>query len=583
MHFFRRARCGAGYLGGVGCNSQHHIVTFNFFCEKNTFLEHWPDFDEKGGIRVSNIIQILIRKIQDLEWDWGAKHNFLLREYILTALAAHVSQGAVVKNMQMFDLQCGCNTVTVACGRRQARCIENKQEPLGSPLFRTAHPSILALCIVRWHHLAGGHNKIKARLSLLQNGWVFQDLTNVLRSAEQMCMECRMNKATNTAKNTSMYTCVSGHTFNLGMLAWGPDHHTLAVDAAGPFIGLHGTKYWCYAFLSHLNGLCYTMAVTDLSTETLVQVIEQLSSCIGSIKLIISDQQSSFAACATVFEVEGDLAEEMPNSRNPKQPLAKLLKKGPIEGSTGGICWKICGGNSGEFLGQIEKYIFLLKQALRCSGFYKKCDTYSQSQMATCFSIAAKCINSRPSLLMDDGCVYSPYDLLRLSLLGGGFPECNLTVSSENPKIQDKLSAMAKMKKSLQTALFTKYTQQLYFSSPFRQRATFEMHTKFLEEGDLVMYSKAFELTGSFVKSLRRIAFLDIHKKHAVVFHLIEPDVEFDVHDFTEKFKKCKSKAEKQKLVTRHLGKHSFESIDLRKCSFHSTGRCGRVESSLTQ
>ena len=566
--FLPKCKLRCGLVDKVACGGTHHIVKFKFFSTNNNLVENWPDFGPAEDIRVSNIIPSLIKKVEELDWQWGEKHEFYLREYTLTALASHVSQGAVVKNMQMFDLECGNTVVTMACGRRQARCIGGKQEALGSPLFRTAHPSVFALCVVRWHHLAGDHNKIKARLSLLQNGWIFQDLTNVLRSAQQMCMQCRKQNATNAAKNTSLYTTVSGHAFNLGMLAWGPNHHTLAVDAAGPFIGLHGTKYWCYAFLSHLNGMLYTMTVTDLSIETLVHIVEQLSSNIGSIKVIISDQQSSFSACANVMELEGTLDEERPVGRNPRQPLAKLLEKSPIEGGAQGICWKIVGANSGEFMGQIEKYIFLLKQALRHIDFQKKCDTFSHSQMSAYFAVAAKCINSRPSLVLSDGKVYSPYDLLRLSLLGGGCPESDLCVSTDNKQIRDKLKAMASLKRSLQTALYTKFTEQLYFGSAVRQRATFEMHSRFLQQGDLILYNKAFEITGSFVKSIRRIAFLDIHRKHAVVYHLIDPEIEFDVHSFTERFQKCKSKAERQKLVAKELGRHSFESIDLRKCSF---------------
>ena len=92
----------------------------------------------------------------------------------------------------------------------------------------------------------------------------------------------------------------------------------------------------------------------------------------------------------------------------------------------------------------------------------------------------------------------------------------------------------------------------------------------FLETGDLVMSNKAFELTGSLTKSIRRIAFLDAHRKHAVVYHQIDPntDRELNVGTFSKDFNSCKSKGERQNLVTRYLGRHSFESVDLRKCSF---------------
>ena len=188
--------------------------------------------------------------------------------------------------------------------------------------------------------------------------------------------------------------------------------------------------------------------------------------------------------------------------------------------------------------------------------------------MASYFATASKIINSRPSLHLEDGRVYSPYDLLRLSLLGGGFPDKQLLVSTENKQIKDKLDIMAKMKRSLQNALFAKYTEQLYFSSDYRQRGNFQMHSKFLEPGDVILSNKAFELTDSFVKSLRRVAYLDIHKKHAVVYHQIDPSQPFDLQAFTGSFKRCKTKDDRQNLVTKALGRHSFESIDLRKCSF---------------
>ena len=561
-------RC--GLVVGVSCSKQHFSNTFNFF-QPNTVLDKcWPTFDPHKTVKISNIFNILEAKINSLPWEWGDENEFLLREHVLTILSSYVSRGATVKNMKMSEVSYQGKVITIATGRRQAACPGGIQTAQGSPCFRTTHSSVFALCLIRWHHLAAEHTKIRSRLSILKNGWLFQDLSNVLKSAQQMCMKCRLDKAANAATNTSLYTAVSGHSFNMGTLALSPNTHLLGVDAMGPFLGLNNTKYYCYVFVSCTNKMVYSITVNSLSLQTLVDTIEQLSSFIGSCTTVISDQAGAFEMCATLLEVEGELKENLPAARTPKHPLAALLRKKHIQGSRGEICWRLVCASSGEAMGSVEVYIRILKESLRKVDFYRKCGDFGHSEMASYFASATKCINSRPCLMLDDGKVYSAYDILSFSLYGGGFPDHQLSVSSNNRQIKSKLDFMAKMKKELQLALFHKYTKHLYFSSDFRQRGNFQVHSMFLETGDLVMSNKAFELTGSLTKSIRRIAFLDAHRKHAVVYHQIDPntDRELNVGTFSKDFNSCKSKGERQNLVTRYLGRHSFESVDLRKCSF---------------
>ena len=561
-------RC--GLVVGVSCSKQHFSNTSNFFQPSTVLDKCWPTFDPHKTVKISNIFNILEDKINNLPWEWGDENEFLLREHVLTILSSYVSRGATVKNMRMTEVSYRGKTITIATGRRQAACPGGIQTALGTPCFRTTHSSVFALCLIRWHHLAAEHTKIRSRLSILKNGWLFQDLSNVLKSAQQMCMKCRLDKAANSATNTSLYTAVSGNSFNMGTLALSPNTHLVGVDAMGPFVGLNNTKYYCYVFVSCINKMVYSITVNSLSLQTLVDTIEQLTSFIGSCTTVISDQAGAFEMCATLLEVEGELDEDLPAARTPKHPLAALLRKKPIQGSRGEICWRLVCASSGEAMGSVEVYIRILKESLRKVDFYRKCGDFGHSEMASYFACATKCVNSRPCVMLEDGKVYSAYDILSFSLYGGGFPDHQLSVSSNNKQIKSKLDFMAKMKKDLQHALFHKYTKHLYFSSDFRQRGNFQIHSMFLETGDLVMSNKAFELTRSLTKSIRRIAFLDTHRKHAVVYHQIDPntDRELNVVNFSRDFNSCKSKAERQNLVTQYLGRHSFESVDLRKCSF---------------
>ena len=67
---------------------------------------------------------------------------------------------------------------------------------------------------------------------------------------------------------------------------------------------------------------------------------------------------------------------------------------------------------------------------------------------------------------------------------------------------------------------------------------------------------------------------MDTHKRHGVVYHLISPNRKFDLQNFQKQYESCKTKNEKQICVHQFLGRFSFESVDLRHCSFVAEGHC---------
>ena len=67
---------------------------------------------------------------------------------------------------------------------------------------------------------------------------------------------------------------------------------------------------------------------------------------------------------------------------------------------------------------------------------------------------------------------------------------------------------------------------------------------------------------------------MDTHKRHGIVYHLISPNRKFDLQNFQKQYESCKTKNEKQICVHQFLGRFSFESVDLRHCSFVAEGHC---------
>ena len=119
--------------------------------------------------------------------------------------------------------------------------------------------------------------------------------------------------------------------------------------------------------------MVFTMITDELSALNLHLCVNLLTSYIGKITLLISDQGSAFQPYATNFEMEnrGEEWGEIPH-RQLRNPLARLLKDAPKEGKTDLISWKIVGGNSGEFCGEIEKFVHFFKRIMTDVDFHQK-------------------------------------------------------------------------------------------------------------------------------------------------------------------------------------------------------------------
>ena len=560
-------RC--GLVPTLECGLEHMITKTPFF-EQNNLTDHmWPNFEKGKEVKVENIFSELSNSVDTLSFHWTHKHECLLREYICCVLAAKQKVPKDLTNVQYIDVrvgQQGC--MTLAVGRMQAKVVESHQQSLGRPTFRCLTSSVFGMSMIRLHHLKAGHNRVKAKLSLLRHGFLIKNIENVFWSAEQSCKECTSRKAMNNAKNTSLYNTISGHALQLSQLCYNPDRQTVCCDGFGPYECLSG-KFWGILFYNLHTCMVYTYVIDTLSVEGFNQVMNQLVAHIGSIGLIISDQAPSFMAAANVFQVDAeDNKATAPAGRKPRQPLARLLAKSKISGSNAGISFKIVSGHSGEMLGLAEAFVKCTKRALQAVRFAEKCKDYTFCKVQAIFSTTCQSINTRPVIKMANGHIYSPYDLMCLSLFGGREPEQKLSIMTDEPKIRHQLSQFANVKNEIQEQLFNHYTKHLFISSGFRQRGNFQFMSQYLEEGDLIFYKEDFSKHKSFTKAIRRVAYLDKHRRHAVCYHLVSPEKTFDAEQFTADFNECKSKTDKQKLVSAMLGNFRFNSIDLRKCSF---------------
>ena len=149
------------------------------------------------------------------------------------------------------------------------------------------------------------------------------------------------------------------------------------------------------------------------------------------------------------MEKGGEKWGEIPH-RQLRNPLARLLKNAPKEGKTDEISWKIVGGNSGEFAGEVEKFVHFFKQIMTEVDFHQKCKHFNYLQMSSAFATIAKSINSRPILKTTCGQVFSPFDIMGLTLVGGGYPSSELRFPTNNEKLKNQLSNLAKLKRQIQ-------------------------------------------------------------------------------------------------------------------------------------
>ena len=141
-----------------------------------------------------------------------------------------------------------------------------------------------------------------------------------------------------------------------------------------------------------------------------------------------------------------------------------------------------------------------------------------------------------------------------------------------NEKLISQLSNLAKLKREIQESIFVHFSKLLLQTRDWRQRGNFAFQSKGLQIGYIILLNKAFALTKNLSNSLRRIAYLDTHRRHGIVYHLISPNRRFDLQDFEKQYESCKTKNEKQFCVQQFLGRFSFESVDLRNCSFIAKG-----------
>ena len=559
-------RC--GLVPNLTCGKQHSACTTIFFKSHYDNEHMWPNFERGNTVAVRDIFSTLSARLEALGYAWTEKHSDLLLEYVFCILATKQPPPTEIRNVQLMKIQIGFQAeMWVGLGRMQGAVIECQQQSLGRPAFRCLTNSIFSMSILRWHHLKANHNRNRAKNALLRNGFIIAEMENVFWEAEVECSECRARKAMNSAKTTTLYTTISGHALQIGQLCYSSHRQTVAVDGFGPYECLSG-KCWGLIFFCLNNGMSYHYALDSLSVESFNQVVCQLTSHIGSLGLICADQGSAFMSAANIFQVQGEIEKDAPKSRKPRNPIARLLEGNQIQGSNSGIAFKCVAASSHEMVGVVEAVVKCTKASLRAVRFEERCKNYTFSKCQAIFSVCAQTFNCRPAFKMANGEIFSPYDLMSLTLLGGKPPEESLTIYTKERKIRHKLSQFAKIKAEIQEQIFNHYTKHLFISSGFRQRANFQFRSQYLDEGDIIFFKDSFLSSKSFSKSLRRISHFDKHKRHAICYHLISPKEKFDANVFEHDFANCKTKEEKQKLVQKSLGRFSFQSVDLRKCSF---------------
>ena len=182
----------------------------------------------------------------------------------------------------------------------------------------------------------------------------------------------------------------------MGMLSESADGHTMSLDAMGPVYGENDKKFWIYLFFSHNSSMVFTMLTDELTALNLHLCVNLLTSYIGKITLLISDQGAAFQPYATNLEMEkGEDEWGEIQHRKLRNPLARLLQDAPKEGKTDQISWKICGANSGEFCGEVERFVGFFKQIMLEVDFHQKCKHFNYLQMSSTFATIAKTLNSR--------------------------------------------------------------------------------------------------------------------------------------------------------------------------------------------
>ena len=255
-----KLRC--GILKDISCGKRHKIYSEQIFEEnENRF---WPNFCDKQ-VQILDIGTVLDQEIDKLSFHPDERGQFLLRQHCELVLTSYVDKANWVAMTTPHVIKVGNKLTTIRAGRSQAICVDGIHSDIGTAAWKSASASVLALSVLQLHHVLCGHNKLKTRLSLLKNGWIFSNIQQTLKSLENKCPKCRLNKAKTNNTSTNIHINSSGRSYNLGMLAGNPDGHTMSLDQLGPIFGQNGKKFWAYIFYSHNCAMVFTMITDDLS------------------------------------------------------------------------------------------------------------------------------------------------------------------------------------------------------------------------------------------------------------------------------------------------------------------------------
>ena len=519
---------------------------------------------------VQNIFANIKTQIDGLSWAWSDNHFPILQEFIFCVLAAKQSKTQTFKNMEITQIDVGLpTTMQIGVGRSQAVCVGAKQFQLGRPVLRTLEKSCFAMSILFLHHLKANHVRTHAKASLLKHGFVSPHLESDLKALESKCGHCIRQKSISGSEKDNIHVTTNGNFFNLGQLCNNPNENTITCDYFGFFYGQNDKKLWALVYLSHNTGMVYIDLMHTMSLTGFLESFHCLTSTIGAVTCILSDQGSSFCSVANIYQVSGDqMGDGLPAHRQMSNPLARLLENGDISGKSGGISYRVTAANSGEMAGQIEKVVGIAKKSLRSVKFFELCHTYTDSKIRSLLCQAAATLNTRPTLQLNNGRILSPFDIINLTQLAGVAPFQSLRVHSENKDIMRQITEYENLKTNIQIEIFNKYLDHLFLDSGRRQKGNFAMDSKHLQIGDLIILREEFKKTKNFSKSIRRISHLDVHKRHCICYHSVRPHRDMDYSHFCEKYKNCHTKEERQYLAAQYFGHFSFQSVDLRKTAF---------------
>ena len=569
-------RC--GLVSGLSCGNLHHITKQKFFGQ---LVNLWPHFGTNSNVPAKNIMSILKDQLKTLSDNWSNRHQAVLTQYVFSALAAKQMKVQTVKNTARLDIALNSNHIYIAIGRKQGTILDNHQLDLGYPLFRVIGSGVFALSIIRYFHLKSDHNRRRAKLAILKAGFICAQLENILWEAELCCQECRLRRGMNVAKNSGLYTPVSGTSFNLASVAFHSTSHTFATDCWGPMDTKDGVLHGIL-FVSLLTNMCYSYVLQDMGVTGVLQAVQCLSAITGNVTCVISDNGTNFTPFAEIFNMsefnsDDEETELRPAARRPRNPLARLLGKTTLEGNNGGIAWKlICAQNHSQ-CGIAEVAVKIIKRSLRNSRFHQQCKDFDLSKVAACISIATTIYNTRAIYTLEDGECYSPFDVMCLTTVGASAPRNELQLHSDSVPLKTKFNEYKQIREEIQLQIFQHYCKFVYLASAFKERGKFHFRSDRLQPGDLVVSKAAFLETKNITKSIRRIHKLNHSKRQAVVYHTVESNDKFDSELFNIAFRKCRNLIEKQKLVKQYFGRFSYQSIDLREVTF----LCGRDTENL--